>query len=312
MKQKLLVIAGPTAVGKTAYAISAARQMGGEIISADSMQIYRYMDIGSAKPTPEEQEKAVHHLIDSIDPGKEFSVAEYQTLAKEAICEVFKKGKLPIICGGTGLYINSLLYSMNFGILPKQDERRKELEAIGEKEGNEALHEILQKVDAEAAARIHPNNRKKIIRAIEVAENSGSGIPGFEHAFQKTDDYDFLFIGLIREREELYRRINLRVDLLMEQGLLEEVKGLMEQGLTEESISMKGIGYKELIACLNGEYDLEEAVRLIKRNTRRYAKRQITWFKRDPNIRWFWLSEKLSFTENETAFLQFLKEEWQR
>jgi len=289
MKRKVVVIAGPTAVGKTELAIRAANDFNGEIISCDSMQLYKYMDIGSAKPDAEERAAAKHYLVDEIDPADDFSVAEYCRMAKGYIDEVFEKGKLPIISGGTGLYINSLVYDMDFASTPKDDAERERLRKLLEEHGTEYLHDMLREVDPEAAERIHPNNTKKMIRAIEAAQ-AGKKIPAFEESFRKTDDYDVLLICLDRDRQQLYDRINLRVDIMMEKGLIEEIRSLMAMGLTEDSISMKGIGYKELIAHFNGEYDLETAVELIKRNSRRYAKRQLTWFRRYPDMHWFDLS----------------------
>jgi len=287
----VIFIAGPTAVGKTKFAIETAKAFDGEIISADSMQIYKYMDIGSAKPTKEELAQAKHYLVDEIDPRTEFSAAEYQTLAKKYIETVFRNGKTPVVSGGTGLYLNSLLYDMDFSVMPKQAELRRQLEQEAEIRGAESVHDRLKALDPAAAARIHPNNLKKVIRAIEVLETTGKGIPEFQESFVPTGDYRCILIGLTRERKELYRRIDDRVDQLMEAGLVKEVEALLEKGLTENSIAMKGIGYKEIIAYLHGAYDLEEAVRLVKRNTRHYAKRQLTWLRRYPEMIWFNLSE---------------------
>lgn len=289
--RKVIFIAGPTAVGKTKYAIEIAKEFHGEIISADSMQIYKYMDIGSAKPTREELAQAKHYLVDEIDPRDEFSVAEYQVLAKKYIEDVFQNGKTPVVSGGTGLYLNSLLYEMDFSVMPKQDGLRKQLELEAEQYGAEHVHNRLKTLDKAAAERIHPNNLKKVIRAIEVFETTGEAIREFEESFVPTTDYSCILIGLTREREELYRRIDERVDQLINSGLVKEIEFLLEKGLTENSISMKGIGYKEIISCLHGEYDLEEAVRLVKRNTRHYAKRQLTWLRRYPDMLWFNLSE---------------------
>ena len=289
--RKILVVAGPTAVGKTEYAIRLARTIGGEIVSADSMQIYKYMDIGSAKPTAEEQAAAKHWLVDEIDPRTPFSAAEYCKMAKECIFDIFSRGKLPIVSGGTGLYVNSLIYDMDFSVSPKDDALRSKYQQIAEEKGNEYLHSILADIDEDAAARIHPNNVKKVIRAIEAAK-SGKKIRPFEQSFQPVKDYGCVLIGLERPREELYDRINRRVDLMLDAGLEEEIRRLMSMGLSSDDISMKGIGYKELIDSMNGMYGREEAAELIKRNSRRYAKRQMTWFRRYPDIRWFTLSER--------------------
>ncbi|MCB6993746.1 tRNA (adenosine(37)-N6)-dimethylallyltransferase MiaA [bacterium 210820-DFI.6.37] len=291
MIKDIIAVVGPTAVGKTEYAIQLARQLDGEIVSCDSMQLYKFMNIGSAKPTEEERAMAPHHLVDEIDPRQDFSVAQYQRLARAAIADICKRGKLPIVSGGTGLYLNSILYEMDFSAPPRQDGYRKELERLAETQGSEALHQRLAQKDPRAAERIHPNNIKKVIRALEAVESTGEGIRPFSQAAKPAADYRPFLIGLTRQRSQLYDRINRRVELLMEQGLLEEVQGLLDMGLTEEHISMKGIGYKELIAYLKGEYGLEEAVAKIQQNTRHYAKRQLTWFRRYDKIEWFNLSQ---------------------
>lgn len=283
----IIVVAGPTAVGKTEYAIKIAKAADGEVVSCDSMQLYKYMDIGSAKPTPDELAQVQHYLVDEIDPREPFSVVEYQRRAKEAIAEIHAKGKTPVISGGTGLYLNSLLYEMNFGAPPTDEAYRKELEAFAAENGTESLHNRLAEKDPAAAERIHPNNIKKVIRALEAIEKGGEGIKPFDAVQQENPDYRPFLIGLTRDRAELYDRINLRVDILMEQGLLQEVESLFNMGLTEENISMKGIGYKELIQHLKGEYSLEEAVAKVKQNTRHYAKRQLTWFRRYDRMQWF-------------------------
>lgn len=290
MMKEILVVAGPTAVGKTEYAIKLAQRLSGEIVSCDSMQLYKFMDIGSAKPTPAEREQVVHYLVDEIDPRTPFSVAEYQKRAKAAISQIHERGKLPIISGGTGLYLNSLLYEMDFSAPPRKDGYRQQLEQMAEKQGKETVYRLLCQKDPQAAARIHPNNTKKIIRALEAVETTGEGIRPFSEVRVPVKDYWPHLIGLTRDRQELYARINARVEVLMEQGLLEEVKGLLAMGLTEDDISMKGIGYKELIRHLCGDWDLETAVSKIQQNTRNYAKRQLTWFRRYDRIKWFNLS----------------------
>lgn len=294
----ILVVAGPTAVGKTEYAISLAQYFGGEIVSCDSMQLYRFMDIGSAKPTEEERRTVRHYLVDEVDPREPFSAAEYQKRAQTAICEILEKGKLPVISGGTGLYLNSLLYEMDFSTPPREDGYRQRLEELSKSQGKEAVHRLLQEKDPAAAERIHPNNTKKIIRALETIEMSGQAVRPFSNVKQPSKEYRPLLIGLTRNREELYARINERVDLLMERGLLSEVQSLLEMGLTEAHISMKGIGYKELIRYLEGNWELSEAVSKIKQNTRHYAKRQLTWFRRYDTMKWFNLSD---YEKKETA-----------
>jgi len=287
----VIFIAGPTAVGKTKYAIEIARAFQGEIISADSMQIYKYMDIGSAKPSKEELAAAKHYLVDEIDPREEFSAAEYQVLAKKYIEKVFGESKIPVVTGGTGLYLNSLIYDMDFSEMPGRPDLREQLRRDAERFGPEHIHNRLKELDPKAAERIHPNNIKRVIRAIEVLETTGEGIREFSQSFKPTKDYKCILIGLTRDRRELYRRIDERVDLLMEAGLVQEVRSLLDRGLTENNISMKGIGYKEIIAYLHGAYSLDEAVRLVKRNTRHYAKRQMTWLRRISGMIWFNLTE---------------------
>lgn len=286
MKKQIIIIAGPTAVGKTEYAIETAKAINGEIVSADSMQLYKYMDIGSAKPTAEELSEVKHYLVDEIDPREKFSVAQYQKLAKAAIREIFDKGRVPVISGGTGLYINSLMYEMDFAAPPSDEAFRKELEDTALKKGRDYLHSKLAELDPDAAARIHPNNVKKVIRAIEAAQN-GNKIKDFNNAQIPAADYDVLLAGLTRDRAELYERINRRVDILIERGLVDEVSSLMQMGLGYDDISMKGIGYKEIIGSLEGKYTIDEAIELIKKNTRHYAKRQLTWLRRYDNIKWF-------------------------
>lgn len=290
LKRKLVVIAGPTAVGKTKFAIKCASALDGEIINCDSMQLYKYMDIGSAKPTKEERSQIKHYLVDEIDPGENFSVAKYQSISKTYIEKIFSKNKLPIISGGTGLYLNSLLYDMDFST-PNIDEGfRNEMFHLAEKNGVLAVYDKLLALDPKAADRIHPNNLKKVIRALEAARQ-GDNIKDFATEPLKTKDYTPIMICLDRNREDLYDRINRRVDILIEQGLVDEVKALLANGLTENNISMKGIGYKEIIDYINGEYDLDEGIRLIKRNSRHLAKRQLTWFKRYKDMKWFNISE---------------------
>lgn len=294
----IVAIAGPTAVGKTKFAIEIAKRFHGEIVSCDSMQLYKYMDIGSAKPTKEEQVQVPHHLVDLIDPRGEFSVAQYQKLARDAISEIQSRGKLPVISGGTGLYLNSLLYEMDFSKVPESSDYRRKLEQRAETEGGEALHKLLAQQDPQAAERIHPNNVKKTIRALERLHEGEGNVKPFQQVQQETSDYETILIGLTRDRAELYDRINRRVDLLIEQGLLEEVEELMRMGLTEDHISMKAIGYKEIMAYFHGKCSLETAIDTVKKNTRHYAKKQLTWFRRYDKIRWYNISE---YANDETA-----------
>lgn len=291
-KNKILVIAGPTAVGKTDFAIEIAKLFKGEIVSCDSMQLYKYMDIGSAKPSQEQLKEVPHYLIGEINPLEDFSVAKYSILGIAAIDNILSRKKLPIIAGGTGLYLNSLLYEMDFSLKPEDgsfNEFRESLFKEAEEKGNYFIYKKLLALDAQRGKDIHPNNIKKVVRAIEAA-TLGEGIKPFNNIKEYRKEYDPIMVCLTRDREELYDRINKRTDLLMEAGLLDEIKNLLKLGLTSESISMKGIGYKELIGYLEGDYSLDEAISLIKRNSRRLAKRQITWFKRYEDMKWCNLS----------------------
>jgi len=301
--RQIIVVAGPTAVGKTKYAIEIAKAFDGEVVSCDSMQLYKYMDIGSAKPTAEEQAQVKHWLVDEIDPKDSFSVARYQEMAKACIEDIFSRGKTPVIGGGTGLYLNSLLYEMDFSNAPQDDELRQTLENEAELFGPEYLHNKLKEADPVAADRIHPNNVKKVIRALEGAI-SGNTITDFKNCQEKCKDYDTILIGLIRNRAELYDRINLRVDIMVEQGLFEEVEGLLQMGLEEADISMKGIGYKEIIGYFDGLYTKEEAIDLIKKNSRHLAKRQLTWFRRYDDMTWFDIND---YENDEAAIEDIIK-----
>lgn len=308
MKKPLLIIVGPTAVGKTEISIHIAKKLNGEIISADSMQVYKKMDIGSAKPTERERQNIPHYLMGDIDPRESFSVAQFQEKAKKYIDIILEKNKLPIVVGGTGLYINSLIYQMDFAETEPDWELRQELQQEAERYGNEYLYKKLQALDQEVASRIHPNNVKRVIRAIEVLQSGDNKeIKDFKTDLVENKEYNYLMIGLIREREELYDRINRRVDQLIEKGLIHEVKELMNMGLEEDDISMKGLGYKEIIRYLKGLYDLEEAIRILKRNTRHYAKRQITWFKRYDQIQWFNLTKYVSIEDAVSDILKYIE-----
>ncbi|KAB3534044.1 tRNA (adenosine(37)-N6)-dimethylallyltransferase MiaA [Alkaliphilus pronyensis] len=299
------MIFGPTAVGKTKTSIKIAEKLNGEIISADSMQIYRYMDIGTAKPTVEEQGGIPHHLLNAVYPDEEFTVADFQEEAKALITDITSRNKLPIVVGGTGLYFNSLIYNMDFTNTISNWQLRQKLEAEAKSKGNKHLHDKLREIDPAAAVRIHPNNVKRVIRALEVNYEGGENMGSFKEDISPNDDNDFHIIGLNREREELYNRINQRVDIMLEQGLVEEVKALLAKGYSTELIAFKGLGYKEIIKYLKGECSLEEAVEVLKRDTRRYAKRQLTWFKRYDNVSWYNVSNYLS---EEKLFNDILKE----
>ena len=287
MKQKLIVVAGPTASGKTRLAIDIAKSVNGEIVNADSMQIYKYMNIGSAKPTLEEQSEAKHHLIDFLEPDEEFSVADYTELAHKVIAEIASRGKIPIMCGGTGLYINSVVNDITFGEIETDYKLREELNELAKQHGSQYLLDILKEFDPVSAQRLHPGNLRRIVRAIEFYRTTG--IPISEHqemTKQKESRYEPLMLCVKWDREVLYDRINKRVDIMMNDGLLDEVKQLMEMGYTKELNSMKGIGYKEIIDYFEGTMSLEDTVNLIKQSSRRYAKRQLTWFRRDKRIHW--------------------------
>lgn len=307
---KLLVLAGPTACGKTEYAVRLARELDGEIVSADSMQIYRYLDIGSAKPTPKERGAARHWLVDEIDPRTPFNVADYRQLAKRCIADIAGRGKLPLLCGGSGLYINSVVYRMDFSA-PKGDEGFRQRVWLECGEDAARLHERLKALDAEAALAIHPNNVKRMLRAVERLENGEEKLAAFADLTEEDPEYDVLMIGLDRERSELYERIERRVDSIIAGGLEREVRGLMDMGFTSADIAMKGIGYKETMDCMAAGRPAEEAAPLIKKNTRRYARRQLIWLRRYGQMRWVSLSGD---APDEKAFSQMkaLASEWMK
>lgn len=288
MKRKpLIVLTGPTAVGKTKLSIALAKALGGEIISADSMQVYRQMDIGTAKITTEEMQGVPHHLIDVLDPEEEFSVVRFQQLAKAAMSEIYERGRIPILVGGTGFYIQAVTNDIDFTETETDTAYREELTSFAEKQGAHALHERLKQVDPAAAEQIHENNVKRTIRALEFYYQTGQPIS--EHNEEQkahSSPYDLYYFVLTAPRELLYRQIDYRVDLMMKAGLLEEVRALKEKGYARELVSMQGLGYKEIYAYLEGEISLEEAVNIIKRDTRHFAKRQLTWFKREKEVIW--------------------------
>ena len=289
-KIPLIILTGPTAVGKTDLSIKLSKSLNAEIISADSMQIYKYMDIGSAKVTKEEMDGVVHYMIDEVTPDVPFSVSEFQMRSEKYIEEINKKGKNVLITGGTGLYLNSLIYNMDFAKSNANNEIREKLEQELAENGIDYMHEKLRGLDEEAANRIHKNNTKRVIRAIEVCM-SGQKMNDFSKDLRYNEKYKPIIIVLNREREHLYERINKRVDIMMDNGLINEVKNLLKMGYTKDMISMQGIGYKEIIKYLDGEYTLDEAIDIIKRDSRRYAKRQLTWFRRYDDAKWFNLDE---------------------
>ena len=286
-RRDVVMIAGPTAVGKTRISIELCRRLKGEILSADSMQIYKYMNIGSAKPTEAEQAGIPHHMMDVVDPAEAFSAADYKAAAEVCLEEILSRGKLPIMVGGTGLYFDALLYDRDFSGAAGDDVLREAYEAIAREQGNEALHNILKEKDAEAAARIHPNNVRRVVRALELIETTGSATPAFDLGPEPNPRYNFLLLGLTDHRQALYERIDQRVDAMFEAGLVDEIIFLKNLGLSDKFQSMQGIGYKEVFRYLDGLATLEETKALIKQSSRRYAKRQLTWFKRYPTLEWF-------------------------
>ncbi len=286
--KEVIVIAGPTASGKTSLSIELAKLLNGEIISADSMQVYKYMDIGTAKPSAEEMQGIRHYLIDELLPNEEFNVVKFKEAAEKYIEAILEKGKQPIIAGGTGLYISSLINNINFSETVSDWELRKQLEREAEEYGPVHIHDKLKLVDPASAASIHPNNVKRVIRSLEVYYQTQKPISYHnEKSREIPPKYKFILLGLTMEREKLYDRINKRVDIMLENGLIDEVERLVELGYADSITSMQGIGYKEILSYLRKEITLEEAVETVKRESRRYAKRQITWFKRIKEIKWF-------------------------
>ena len=281
-KIPLIVIAGPTATGKSGFACEIGRRIGGEVVSADSMQVYRYMDIGTAKVTLEEQMGVPHHLIDVIDPTDEMDAARYAELAEKAIREIDARGHVPILCGGTGFYIQAVTKKIDFSRAAPDEAYRRSLAGYAALHGSEALHQRLAEVDPASAAAIHPNNIKRVIRAMEFFHETGTSIAAHnESEHEKGTPYRLIFFFLDDDRAELYRRIDRRVDFMMEEGLADEVAYLKAMGLDRSFVSMQAIGYKEILAAMDGAFTMEEAVRIIKRESRHYAKRQETWFKRE-------------------------------
>lgn len=292
MSKNIVIIAGPTASGKTKTSVALAKQLNGEIISADSMQIYKLMNIGTAKPTIDEMQGIPHYMIDVVDPDEDFSVAVFREMAGKYIDDIINRGKLPIVVGGTGLYINSLLYPFDFTETPEDTEYRDSLKDYADREGNEALHHLLKDVDNESYNRLHPNDTKRIIRALEVYKNTGKPISVYQVESKKMQsEYNCVYIGLIMDRNKLYDIINRRVDKMFQEGLVNEVKELKSEGYTKELKSIQGIGYKEVFDYIDGIYTLDEVKENIKQGTRRYAKRQLTWFRHQGNIHWINIDE---------------------
>ncbi|MEX2461334.1 MAG: tRNA (adenosine(37)-N6)-dimethylallyltransferase MiaA [Paenibacillaceae bacterium] len=285
-KPRLLVLVGPTAVGKTKLSLELARIYGCEIISGDSMQVYRGMDIGTAKISLEEQEGIPHHLIDIIEPDEAFSAAAFQQNVKQLIQEIHERGKLPFIVGGTGLYIESLCYQFQFSEANADEAFRLEQAAFLKAFGEQALHDKLRAVDPISADRLHPNNTRRVIRALEILHLTGTTLSAQLEDQQQQSPYDLCIIGLTMDRALLYKRIEQRIDQMLERGLVAEVRQLLDKGYTADYVSMQGLGYKEIIRYLQGEYPLEEAITLLKRDTRHYAKRQLSWFRHMKDIHW--------------------------
>lgn len=304
-REPLIILTGPTAVGKTALSVKLAKKVGGEIISADSMQVYRHMDVGSAKILPAEMEGVAHHLIDVLDPWEEFNVTVFQRLAKQAIAQIRARNHIPILTGGTGFYIQAVLYDIDFTENAEDSSIRTALEQTAREKGAEYLHQMLKEVDAEAAAQIHANNIKRVIRALEFYMQTGEKISAHnERERSRQAAYNACYFVLNDKRERVYARIDRRVDQMLENGLVKEVAALKEMGCSREMVSMQGLGYKEILGYLDGEYDLDRAVYLIKRDTRHFAKRQLTWFRRERDVIWLDRQDFASEAEILSCMLQ--------
>lgn len=301
MKKDLILIVGPTASGKTSISIKLAKRINAEIISADSMQIYKYMDIGTAKVSDVEMDNIKHYMIDEIYPNEDYSVSDFKDNSYKYIDDIYEKDKIPLVVGGTGLYINSLVYDLDFTKAISNDEIRNKYYDLAKKHGNKYIHDLLKEVDEKSYIRIHENDTKRIVRALEVFYETGKPMSDSYNNFRKPNpDFNLSIFGISMDREKLYERINKRIDMMIEEGLIDEVKRLLEMGYDKSLVSMQGLGYKEIISYLEGEYSLEESIELLKRDTRRFAKRQITWFKRDKRINWL---NKLDF-ENEDDMIE--------
>lgn len=306
MKKPLIVLTGPTAVGKTSLSIALAKAADAEIISADSMQVYKHMDIGSAKITEEEMEGVPHYLIDVLEPSEEFHVVRFQKMAKEAMEKIYSKEKIPILTGGTGFYIQAVVKDIDFSQDTEKSSVRAELEKMAEEKGGAYLHQLLEQKDPESAQKIHPNNIKRVIRALEYYELTGEKISLHnEREGEKLSPYNTAYFVLNDRRDRLYERIDRRVDQMLEKGLVEEVRRLAQMGYTRDMVSMQGLGYKEILAYLEGECTLEEAVYILKRDTRHFAKRQLTWFRREKDVIWV---NKPDFEYDDKRILEYILE----
>lgn len=309
MTAPIILIAGPTAVGKTAAVVEICKHINGEVISTDSMQIYKYMDIGTAKPTADEKQGITHHMIDIIKPDVDFNVAKYQKLAISKIEDIRSRGKVPVLCGGTGLYVDSIMYNIDFTKAIVNNRLRENLKAIADTHGNEYLHAELRKIDPISAENIHYNNVKRVIRAIEIFKTTGKGLHENKVNFRNKDyRYKVIKIGIDADRQLLYKRIEKRVDIMLEIGLEAEVKSLADMGYHKDLLSMQGLGYKEMIMYFNNIITLDEAIQKIKQGSRRYAKRQMTWFNREENVHWYTRHE---FNDN-TIFLSQILEHFEK
>lgn len=304
MKKPLVVLTGPTAVGKTKLSISLAKALNGEIISADSMQVYKYMDIGSAKITEKEMDGVPHHLINVLSPFEEFHIVRFQELAKKAMEDIYNRGKTPVFVGGTGFYIQAITKDIDFTEGEENEQYREELSRLAAEKGNEFLHEMLREVDKKSAEEIHANNVKRVIRALEFYKENGFPISQHnEEQKQNETPYNLAYFVLNAPRELLYERIDRRVDEMMESGLVEEVQKLKDMGCHREMTSMQGLGYKEILSFLDGEVPLNEAVRILKRDTRHFAKRQLTWFRRESDVIWV---DKDKFAFEDEKILEYM------
>ena len=304
MKKPLIVLTGPTAVGKTKLSIALAKAVNGEIISADSMQVYRYMDVGSAKITPDEMDGVPHHLVDVLEPTEDFNIVLFQQLAKKSMEEIYSKGRIPILVGGTGFYIQAITRDIDFTQSEQDDSYRKELEALAAEKGSSFLHDMLASVDPKSAEDIHENNVKRVIRALEFYKQNGTRISEHnEEQKEHVSPYNLAYFVLNAPRPLLYERIDARVDEMLKNGLVEEVKNLQRMGCHREMVSMQGLGYKEILSWLGGEYPYEEAIRILKRDTRHFAKRQLTWFRREGEVTWV---DKDKFDYNDSRILDYM------
>jgi tRNA dimethylallyltransferase len=305
MKEPLVILTGPTAVGKTKLSIALAKAIGGEIISADSMQVYKHMDIGSAKIRPEEMQGVPHYLVDALEPSEEFHVVRFQEMAKQAMKEIRSHGHIPILVGGTGFYIQAIVNDIDF-TENEASPYRQELEQLSEEKGAAWLHEKLREVDPESAQAIHTNNVKRVIRALEFYRMTGTKISAHnEEQREKSSPYNFAYFVLNDDRAKLYARIEQRIDEMLSEGLVDEVRRLKQMGYHRGMVSMQGLGYKEILAYLDGECTLEEAVEILKRDTRHFAKRQLTWFRREREVIWM---EKEEYAYDEQAILSAMLE----